>query len=693
MPVALNQFAGAVRGLRAALLRVEVESRGAGVRPLAGREWFELLERKLIPQLTDDAYLVVAVVGGTNIGKSVVFNHIAGEKASASSPLASGTKHPVCIVPRGFAERHDLAAVFPGFELIPWERAEAALDETDAHRLFWRESDATPENLLVLDTPDVDSDARINWERADHIRQCADLLIAVLTQQKYNDAAVKEFFRNAAAEDKGVVVLFNQCLLPEDEEFWPRWLETFMRETGVRPEWVYVAPNDRRAAEGLVLPFYERGFGDLKPFSRDSQRSAEGDALPLTPGPSPRVERGESGERRGGERGGGNGGAGNVRHALPDGQGVPPGDGVSSDGSTERPDLEVRPTGPTDARNIMADLSRLRFGDVKLRALRGAMERVVRGDGAPGYLAEVAAASREFRSAAELLLPHQAERVAAWPPVPNGVLIGEVRNWWRSQREGWPAKVHGFYNAVGQGIIWPVKAARDAIQGKPASPWEAYRRQEWSAILSTVERIYERLTFMSEMGNSVLRERLERLLSGTSRSALLTKLETAHRAVNLDGELNDVVRLQLSNFREESPRHFSLVRRLDMAAAAARPVTSAVFLFIGAGFLPDFAATGAMHVASDALGGTIAAAVGETVVSEGAATGSGYVEAKLRQLHAAFTVRRGAWLWGLLNQELLGTLGAEIQQAAGLPQSTAYREAEGVIRELRGMLARSERAT
>lgn len=368
--------------------------------------------------------------------------------------------------------------------------------------------------------------------------------------------------------------------------------------------------------------------------------------MPLTPGPSPRVEPDASGERHGGERGEGDGAA----------------------------------------RNIMADLSRLRFADVKLRALRGAMERVVRPDGAPGYLAEVAAASREFRSAAEMLLPHQAERVAAWPPVPNAVLIGEVRNWWRGQREGWSAKVHGFYNVVGQGIIWPVKAARDVLQGKPESPWEAYRRQEWSAILTTVERIYERLAFVSEMGNSVLRERLERLLSGTSRSALLSKVEAAHRAVNLDAELEDVVRRQLSNFREESPRHFNMVRRLDMAAAAARPVTSVV-LFISGIPLPDFAATGAMHVASDVLGGTITAAVGETVISEGAATGSGYVEAKLRQLHAAFTARRGAWLWGLLNEELLGTLGEEIQRAAGLPESGAYREVDGAIRELRGLLS------
>ena len=34
----------------------------------------------------------------------------------------------------------------------------------------------------------------------DDARICADVLIAVLTQQKYNDAAVKDFFRKAAAE-------------------------------------------------------------------------------------------------------------------------------------------------------------------------------------------------------------------------------------------------------------------------------------------------------------------------------------------------------------------------------------------------------------------------------------------------------------------------------------------------------------
>ncbi len=245
-----------VRRLHAAVRQLEAQSRSLQLPPLIGREWFELLERKLLPQLTDDAFLVVAVVGGTNIGKSVIFNHLAGCRASATSPFASGTKHPVCLVPPGFEQRHDLHSIFRGFELHEWTFADATLEDHPEHFLYWRTSESTPSNLLILDTPDIDGDVRVNWERADNIRRCADVLVAVLTQQKYNDAAVKQFFRKAAEEDKAVLVVFNQMLLPDDEAYWPIWLRTFCQETGVRPEFVYLAPADRRAAEENRLPFY-----------------------------------------------------------------------------------------------------------------------------------------------------------------------------------------------------------------------------------------------------------------------------------------------------------------------------------------------------------------------------------------------------------------------------------------------------
>ena len=52
------------------------------VAPARGEEWFELLAHKLLPQLELPPLLVVAVVGGTNIGKSLLFNQLTGQRAS-----------------------------------------------------------------------------------------------------------------------------------------------------------------------------------------------------------------------------------------------------------------------------------------------------------------------------------------------------------------------------------------------------------------------------------------------------------------------------------------------------------------------------------------------------------------------------------------------------------------------------------
>ena len=103
-------------------------------------------------------------------------------------------------MPAGFADTHELAAIFPEFDLKPWTSAGDALVDAPDDRIYWRAVADTPPNLLILDTPDIDSDVQVNWRRADGIRRVADVLIAVLTQQKYNDAAVKQYFRKAAEE-------------------------------------------------------------------------------------------------------------------------------------------------------------------------------------------------------------------------------------------------------------------------------------------------------------------------------------------------------------------------------------------------------------------------------------------------------------------------------------------------------------
>src|SRR5579862_4497298 len=153
----LRECAAIIRGIDASLGELAPSVGRLGLPSLAQREWYRSLREKLVPQLGEETYLVVAVVGGTNIGKSVVFNHIAASRLSATSPLASGTRHPICVVPEGFAETHELAEIFPGFDLRPWTAADDALADSPDDRIYWRTVAETPPNLLVLDTPDIDS--------------------------------------------------------------------------------------------------------------------------------------------------------------------------------------------------------------------------------------------------------------------------------------------------------------------------------------------------------------------------------------------------------------------------------------------------------------------------------------------------------------------------------------------------------
>ncbi|MGQ9575590.1 MAG: GTPase [Thermoguttaceae bacterium] len=250
-----------------------------GVPPPAGQGWFELLRRKLLPQLDLEPLLVVGIVGGTNIGKSLLFNHLAGEIASGVTPLAAGTKHPVCLVPPGLDDPALLGRLFEGFELLPWASPEDPMQESARNLLFWRVGQRVPSRLLLLDAPDVDSDVAVNWGRARAIRQAADVLVAVLTQQKYNDAAVKQFFREAVQADKPIVVLFNQVDLRADQPYWPQWLATFCSQTGAEPELVYVIPLDRSAADLLSLPFYPVGPDGRQPPQRPASLREELAAL------------------------------------------------------------------------------------------------------------------------------------------------------------------------------------------------------------------------------------------------------------------------------------------------------------------------------------------------------------------------------------------------------------------------------
>ncbi len=248
-------FVECIRHLDRQLVLLERQLKPLNVAPPQG-EWRAQLQRKLLPQTELPEIIVAAVAGGTNIGKSAVFNTLAGLEVSKVSPLASGTKHPVCLVPTSWDDRDLLARLFGSFDVRPCSSPEDPLVESARHQLFYLRQDSLPPRLMLLDTPDVDSDAEVNWERAWAILQSADVLLAVLTQQKYNDAAVRRFFKQAVEADKPLIVLFNQIDLDADREAWPLWLDQFRKTTGASPEAVYLIPFDRAAAQSAALQFH-----------------------------------------------------------------------------------------------------------------------------------------------------------------------------------------------------------------------------------------------------------------------------------------------------------------------------------------------------------------------------------------------------------------------------------------------------
>ncbi|MFK7777373.1 MAG: 50S ribosome-binding GTPase [Gimesia sp.] len=609
------------------LITLEVETKQLDLSGLAGREWFEILQRKLIPQLSDNVYLVVGVVGGTNIGKSVIFNHLVNQQTSAISPLASQTKHPVCLVPQNFEQQHDLEKIFEGFKLTPWSSPEDPLIKDEQHLLFWKHSDSLASNLLVLDTPDIDSDAEVNWERAERIRQSADVLVTVLTQQKYNDAAVKQFFREAAREEKVIITVFNQCQLPEDEKYWRLWLNTFCQETGVHPELVFLAPNDRQAATSLQLPFYARTF---EPTQTDS-----------TPEPDP--------------------------------------NSLATDVSS----------------NLMDVISQLHFGEIKVQTLKGALKYLVeQNSGVPAYLREIKSRSNEFRSAAELLSEQELAEIENWPLVSNSVIVDAVRKWWQMQREGWSAQIHGFYNTLGRGVLWPVRYIHSLTTDEKRAPMEVYREQEWSVVLQTVEGIYDRLTLVRELGNELLSKRLKTLLNGTSREALLKILHEEHANFDFTAQFEELVDSEMTFFKTESPQYYTFMKQLDKIAAVARPALSVGLFFVGFGavghagsqLVTDTVIQSVVNVAGDVAGGAATTTVGETAVSSTTATGVGFLEAKFRRFHAVFAQKRTEWLATAIRKHLLKTLPEELKSAVDLPESEYFQAVQSSISELEQQL-------
>ena len=216
-------------------------------------EWANLLTYKLVPHLEAEGCLVVAVTGGTNTGKSTVFNLLVGVDASPVRNTAAATRHPV-LAANVTRYRQCLAGrLMPEFNPVLLDDPESAITKGYGEEtLFIFPAEALPNQLLFLDTPDVDSIEQQNWKVAKHIRAAGDVLIALLTPEKYKDERVIAFFREAHASGRLIVPVMNKANPKNEFEVARTQIGDFCSEVGLTAAACFALPHDFGIADSYA---------------------------------------------------------------------------------------------------------------------------------------------------------------------------------------------------------------------------------------------------------------------------------------------------------------------------------------------------------------------------------------------------------------------------------------------------------
>ncbi len=174
---------------------------------------------------------VVGLAGPTGVGKSLLFNALAGAE------LASvGRRRPTTSVAQAAA----------------WgDGADPLLDWLEVGRRQRLDGDGLS-GLVLLDLPDFDSVASAHRLEVDRLVALADLVVWVVEPQKYADAALHErYLRPLASHAAAMAVVLNQAdlLSPTEIRAWKDDAERLLGEDGLRDVPLIVV--SARTGEGL----------------------------------------------------------------------------------------------------------------------------------------------------------------------------------------------------------------------------------------------------------------------------------------------------------------------------------------------------------------------------------------------------------------------------------------------------------
>jgi GTPase Era involved in 16S rRNA processing len=141
---------------------------------------------------------VVALAGGTGVGKSSLLNALAGQEVASVSPVRPHTDQPLALLPED-----------PGFELMSF---------VDDMGIVNRVSSDAFKDLAVIDLPDQDSIAAEHRALVWDLLPEVDAIIWVVDPDKYRDEAfLRDYVRGLADyQDQALFVLNKIDLLNPD---------------------------------------------------------------------------------------------------------------------------------------------------------------------------------------------------------------------------------------------------------------------------------------------------------------------------------------------------------------------------------------------------------------------------------------------------------------------------------------------